>query len=97
MAPQALLLGDVLTVTLRVKNTGVVPIRTYGPPSGYEYSTDDVFSSIEAGAYAVKPGGYWRVGVDWDANRGGGGQALPLSLGDHPAPARAVEGAVRGG
>ncbi|HEX5691793.1 MAG TPA: hypothetical protein VFX76_17380, partial [Roseiflexaceae bacterium] len=45
MAPQALMRGDVLTVTMRVRNTGDVPIRTYGPPSGFEYSTDDVFSS----------------------------------------------------
>lgn len=70
-APQQLMLGDVLTVTLRVKNTGEVPIRTYGPPSGYEYSTKQVFSTIEGGQYDAKSGGFWRVGVDWDANSGG--------------------------
>jgi hypothetical protein len=86
MAPQALLLGDVLTVTLRVKNTGKVPIRTYGPPSGYEYSTDDVFSSVDEGAYAVKPGGYWRVGVDWDANSGGAAKRYPYRWAITPRP-----------
>lgn len=70
MAPQAIMLGDVITVTMRVKNTGEVPIRTYGPPSGYEYSTQDVFSSVEDGRYAAKSGGFWRIGVDWDANSG---------------------------
>jgi hypothetical protein len=86
MAPQSLLLGDVLTVTLRVKNTGKVPIRTYGPPSGYEYSTDDVFSSVDGGAYAVKPGGYWRVGVDWDANSGGAAKRYPYRWAITPRP-----------
>jgi hypothetical protein len=33
MAPQSVMLGDVITVTVRVRNTGKVPIRTYGPPS----------------------------------------------------------------
>ncbi len=71
IAPEQLALGNVLTVTMRVKNTGTVPIRTYGPASGYEYSTRDVFSSIEDGRYDAKSGGFWRVGVDWDANSGG--------------------------
>ncbi|HEU5098393.1 MAG TPA: hypothetical protein VFU22_05210, partial [Roseiflexaceae bacterium] len=55
IVPEAVMKGEAITVTLRVKNTGKVPIRTYGPPSGYEYSTDDVFSSIESGKYVVKP------------------------------------------
>jgi hypothetical protein len=86
MAPQALLRGDVLTVTMRVKNTGKVAIRTYGPPSGYEYSTDDVFSSVDGGAYAIKPGGYWRVGVDWDANSGGAAKRYPYRWAITPRP-----------
>jgi hypothetical protein len=72
MAPQAVMLSDVLTVTMRIKNTGTVPIRTYGPASGYEYSTQQVFSSIENGRYGAKSGGFWRIGVDWDANSGAG-------------------------
>jgi hypothetical protein len=72
MAPQSLMLSDVFTVTMRVKNTGTVPIRTYGPPSGYEYSTRQVFSSIEHEQYVAKSGGFWRIGVDWDSNSGAG-------------------------
>jgi hypothetical protein len=77
MAPQALLLGDVLTVTIRIENTGTVPIRTYGPASGYEYTTNDVFSSIADGKYTAKSGGFWRIGVDWDANSGGAAKRYP--------------------
>lgn len=86
MAPQRLLLGEVMTVTLRVKNTGKVPIRTYGPPSGYEYSTKEVFSSIEDGRYDAKSGGFWRVGVDWDANSGGGPKRYPFRWAISPRP-----------
>lgn len=71
IVPEALMLGGVLTVTVRIKNTGSVPIRTYGPASGYEYSTKQVFSSVEDGKYDAKSGGFWRVGADWDANSGG--------------------------
>jgi hypothetical protein len=86
MAPQALMRGEVLTVTMRVRNTGKVPIRTYGPPSGYEYSTDEVFSSIAGGQYAVKPGGFWRIGVDWDANSGGAAKRYPYRWAITPRP-----------
>jgi hypothetical protein len=86
MAPQALMRGDVLTVTMRVRNTGDVPIRTYGPPSGFEYSTDDVFSSISSGKYVVKPGGFWRVGMDWDANSGGAAKRYPYRWAITPRP-----------
>jgi hypothetical protein len=86
IAPEAVMKGEAITVTLRVKNTGKVPIRTYGPPSGYEYSTDDVFSSIESGKYVVKPGGFWRVGMDWDANSGGAAKRYPFRWAITPRP-----------
>lgn len=86
MAPQAIALGEVFTVTMRVKNTGDVPIRTYGPASGYEYSTDDVFSSVAGGAFVAKPGGFWRIGVDWDANSGGGARRYPYRWAMTPRP-----------
>ncbi len=86
IAPEAIMKGDVITVTMRVKNTGTVPIRTYGPPAGYEYSTDDVFSSIAGGKYIVKPGGFWRVGVDWDANSGGAAKRYPYRWAITPRP-----------
>jgi hypothetical protein len=86
IAPEAVMRGDVITVTLRVKNTGKVPIRTYGPAAGYEYSTDDVFSSVAGGEYAVKPGGFWRVGMDWDANSGGAAKRYPFRWAITPRP-----------
>ena len=86
IAPEAVMKGEMITVTLRVKNTGKVPIRTYGPPSGYEYSTDDVFSSIDSGQYVVKPGGFWRVGMDWDANSGGAAKRYPFRWAITPRP-----------
>ncbi len=86
IAPQAVMLGQVITVTMRVKNTGDVPIRTYGPPSGYEYSTEDVFSSVEGGRYAAKSGGFWRIGVDWDANSGGAAKRYPYRWAISPRP-----------
>jgi hypothetical protein len=86
IAPEAVMKGETITVTLRVKNTGKTPIRTYGPPSGYEYSTDDVFSSIDSGKYVVKPGGFWRVGMDWDANSGGAAKRYPFRWAITPRP-----------
>lgn len=87
IAPQRVMLGDVITVTIRVRNTGTVPIRTYGPPSGYEYSTDEVFSSVEGGRYTAQAGGFWRVGMDWDANSGGGARRYPFrwAISERPA------------
>lgn len=86
IAPQRVMLGEVITVTIRVRNTGTVPIRTYGPPSGYEYTTDEVFSSVEDGIYAAQAGGFWRVGMDWDANSGGGPKRYPYRWAISPRP-----------
>ncbi len=86
IAPEAVMKGDVITVTMRVKNTGDVPIRTYGPAGGYQYSTDEVFSSIAGGAYVAKPGGFWRIGVDWDANSGGAAKRYPYRWAITPRP-----------
>ncbi|MEI7643151.1 MAG: hypothetical protein WCJ55_02470 [Chloroflexales bacterium] len=78
IAPQRLMLGGVMTVTVRVRNTGTVPIRTYGPASGFQYDTDQVFSSVADGRYTAQAGGFWRVGLDWDANSGGGPKRYPF-------------------
>lgn len=86
MAPQSVMLGDVITVTIRVRNTGDVPIRTYGPASGYEYDTDQVFSSVDDGIYVARAGGFWRVGVDWDANSGGAAKRYPYRWAISPRP-----------
>lgn len=86
IAPARIELGNVITVTLRIKNTGDVPIRTYGPASGYQYSTNDVFSSIENGEYVQKSGGFWRVGVDWDGNTSAGPRRYPYRWAITPRP-----------
>lgn len=94
IAPQRVMLGDVITVTVRVRNTGSVPIRTYGPPSGFQYSTDEVFSSVAGGAFTAQAGGFWRVGMDWDANSGGGAKRYPFrwALSEKPPEQWAVPG-----
>lgn len=81
IAPVEIALGNTITMTVRVKNTGNVPIRTQGPPSGYQYSTNDLFSSIEDQRYAEKGGGFWRVGLDW-----GGGRGYPFRWALSPRP-----------
>lgn len=94
IAPERLMLGETLTVTLRIRNTGDVPIRTYGPPSGFTYTTDEVFSSVAGGRYAAKAGGFWRVGLDWDANSGGGPKRYPFrwALSERPPEEWAIPG-----
>lgn len=94
IAPQHVMRGEMITVTMRVKNTGPVPIRTYGPPSGYTYTTDEVFSSVRGGRYASHAGGFWRVGVDWDANSGDGPKRYPFrwALSPHPPDAWKIPG-----
>ncbi len=86
IAPEQVMLGRMITITMRVRNTGTVPIRTYGPPSGTTYTTDQVFSTIAGGAYTSHAGGFWRIGVDWDANSGDGPKRYPFrwALSDRP-------------
>ncbi|MGA7730042.1 MAG: hypothetical protein WCD37_02090 [Chloroflexia bacterium] len=72
MTPRQIIAGGEISVTIRVKNTGNVPLRTQGPDPGFMYSTNDSYSSIEGGKWVDKAG-LWRVGVDWDGNSGGGG------------------------
>lgn len=73
IAPVEVALSDVVTMTVRVKNTGNVPIRTQGPASGFGYSTDDTYASILEHRWKDQGGGFWRVGLDW-----GGGHAYPF-------------------
>jgi hypothetical protein len=81
IAPVRVALGSEITVTVRVKNTGTVPIKTQGPPSGYLYSTDDIFSSVEDHTWDDKGGGFWRVALDW-----GGGHGYPFRWAMSPRP-----------
>jgi hypothetical protein len=72
IAPQQLILGGSIAVSITVKNVGNVPLRTQGPDPGYTYTTNDSYSSIEGQKWTDKAG-LWRVGVDWDGNSGGAG------------------------
>lgn len=94
IAPQRVMLGEVLTVTVRIRNTGTVPIRTYGPPSSFMYTTDEVYSSVAGGRYTAQAGGFWRVGMDWDANSGGGARRYPFrwALSERPPETWTVPG-----
>ncbi len=62
--PQRLELGGVVTVEMRVKNTGNTVLRTHGPDPGYSYGSYETFGTIEGGSFRDRKG-YWRVGVDW--------------------------------
>jgi hypothetical protein len=70
--PMEIIVGDEISVTIKVKNTGKVPLRTQGPDPGYTYTTNDTYASIDNNQWTDKAG-LWRVGVDWDGNSGGGG------------------------
>ncbi len=92
IGPTAVVVGGLVTVTLRVKNTGKVAIRSQGPNSGFVYSTNDVYSSIENGKYK-DAAGFWRVGVDYESNSGGGPSRYPFrwGFGDELPPGQEVE------
>lgn len=81
IAPVEVALDNVITLTIRVKNVGSVPIKTQGPASGFRYTTDETFSTIEGGQWAEKGGGPWRIGLDW-----GGGRAYPFRWAMSPRP-----------
>ena len=70
LAPTQVELGGIITATIKIKNTGEVPIRTHGPGTGYQYSTNQLFSSIENEQWASKGGGLWRVAIGWDGGPG---------------------------
>lgn len=80
ITPKQIIAGGEISVTIRVKNTGNVPLRTQGPDPGFTYTTNDSYSSIENGKWVDKAG-LWRVGIDWDGNSGGGPSRYPFRWG----------------
>lgn len=66
-APMVVPLGDTLTFTCTVKNTGLVPVRTKGPESGTTYSTSENYNTL---AEYEEPG-IFRVGLDYEGNSSG--------------------------
>lgn len=68
--PTTVSLGGTVHVTLRVRNTGSVPVKTIGPPPGTPYRTDITFNCWANPADPGSPlyyerSGVWRVGVMW--------------------------------
>jgi len=69
--PIALIAGGTMDVRITVKNTGTVPIHSWGPAPGYTYSApDESFTSIRDPNDPAKPQfferrGVWRVGITW--------------------------------
>jgi hypothetical protein len=70
-SPIALIAGGVMDVRITVKNTGTVPIHSWGPAPGHTYSApEESFTSIRDPRDQAKPQfferrGVWRVGVTW--------------------------------
>lgn len=60
-------LGDTLTFTCTVKNTGTVPVRTKGPEPGTTYAMDQNYNTL---GQPEEPG-IFRVGLDYEGNSGG--------------------------
>lgn len=80
ITPKQIIVGGEISVTIKVKNTGNVPLRTQGPDPGFTYTTNDTYASIESNKWVDKAG-LWRVGVDWDGNSGGGAYRYPFRWG----------------
>jgi hypothetical protein len=98
IGPTEIIQGNLITVTVRVRNTGKVPIRTQGPDSGYMYTFDQVYSSIEGGKYKDSAG-FWRIGVDYESNSGGGPSRYPFRWGFgrdlQPGEAAEITGVIK--
>jgi len=66
--PLAIDVGGDLHVTAVVKNTGTVPIKTLGPPSGFKYTTAQTYASFhnpDGVPTYFERGGVWRLAVGW--------------------------------
>ncbi len=62
--PESVPLNQTIVVTVTVRNTGLVAIRTQGPPSGFTYKNNENFNTV---GYFESPGCF-RVGVDFEGN-----------------------------
>jgi hypothetical protein len=80
IGPEEIITGNEVTVKVRIKNLGKVPVRSQGPDSGFLYSTREVYSSVESGNYDEKAG-FWRIGLDFEANTTAGAVRYPWRWG----------------
>lgn len=78
--PKSVMLGDLVRVTIRIRNTGNTVLRTQGPDPGYTYDSQEGFSTIQGGAFRDQKG-IWRVGVDWAGAPGASGSRYPYRWG----------------
>ncbi len=82
ITPAEIIKGNEVTVKVRVKNIGKVAVRSQGPDSGYSYSSQDVYSSVAVGGQKFdEQAGYWRIGVDFEANASAGAVRYPWRWG----------------
>lgn len=76
-APTAIAVGGDIHITVVVRNTGTVPIKTLGPPSGTRYTTNQTYASFHDSngvPLYYERAGVWRVAVGWQ------NQAQPFPL-----------------
>lgn len=96
--PRRVILGGLVKVTIRVRNSGNTVLRTQGPDPGYVYDSQEGFSTIGGRAFQDKRG-YWRVGADWAGAPGASGSRYPYRWGFgkdlQPGEEATVEGYIR--
>ncbi|MBI5301167.1 MAG: DUF362 domain-containing protein [Chloroflexi bacterium] len=90
--PTALLVGELLNVSVTVKNTSNTMLPTQGPDPGFEYDEGDSFISR---GFSDTPGNF-RIGIDFE-NRAGIDHPYRWGLGAPLAPGetRTITGAIR--
>jgi hypothetical protein len=91
-SPTNIVAGNLLQVTLTIRNTGATTLPTQGPDPGFIYEEGDTFRS--RGYDEI--GGNYRVGVDFDGRTGidhpyRWGFGAPLA----PGETRTITGAIR--
>ena len=84
-SPQSLSMGQVLNVSITVRNDGTETLTTQGPNPGFAYDEDDTFATRGFDATA----GAYRVGIDFD-NRTGIDHPYRWGLGAPLAPGQSV-------
>jgi serine protease AprX len=91
-SPTSLKVGDLLNVSITVRNDGDISLATQGPEPGFVYEEGDTFDSRGFPATS----GNFRVGIDF-ANRTGIDHPYRWGLGSPLAPGetRTITGAIR--
>lgn len=72
--PSVVVIGETVTFTATVKNTGEVPIRTHGPESGTTYTSDQNYNAFNAPISS----GTFRIGLDYEGSYTANGFSYPF-------------------